>query len=405
MIVRLKQSSIGIKENSLSKPLKTLHITTVDLTAWCFLRSWFRALRANDAEVTLACTVDRFRDDLEATGATVLHLPIARQISPLKDLASFLDLVYLIQRIAPDVVHTHTSKAGFLGRIAARLCGVPLVLHTIHELPENSTKSRLKKAIYWALEWFAARFAHHMVTVSEANYRQILGEHICGKRKLTLVREGLDLDLYKTTVAPSAIRSEFGIPTSATLIGSVGRLESAKGHADLIKAFQLVLAKRPDAYLVIVGHGQLREELELLIKQLDLEQRVILTGWREDMLNILGAFDYYALASHYEGLGIATMEAMAMRKPIVCTGVGGVVDVMVDGETGFLVPPHAPRAMADKLLELIDHPELAQRMSAAARKRVETTFQDKVTNEKLLAVYSRQLAQHGISWSPKAQEN
>ena len=125
----------------MSQPLKALYVTTIDLTPYCFMRSWFETLTRRGAQVTLACTVERFRDELEATGAQVLHLPISRRLSPLEDLASLLDLVYLMRRVRPDVVHTATSKAGFLGRLAARLTGVPLVIHTIYELPENSTSS------------------------------------------------------------------------------------------------------------------------------------------------------------------------------------------------------------------------------------------------------------------------
>lgn len=378
----------------MSRPLKTLHLTTVDLTAYCFLRSWFRTLSQRGAEVTLACTVGKFRDEIAASGAEVLHLPIERRVRPLQDLASFLDLLYLIRRIQPDVVHTHTSKAGFLGRLAARIAGVPLIVHTIHELPENAAKSTLQKGVYWFLEFVAARWAHHLVTVSEPNQKQILSEFLCGAKKLTLIREGLDLAGYVPQRTAAQVRQDLGIPADAPLVGCVARLEPAKGYEDLLEAFRQVLAQEPEARLVIVGEGYQRQDLAALTARLGLETRVLFTGWRDDMIDLLAAFDVFALASHYEGLGIAILEAMALRRPVVCTAVGGVLDVVQDGETGYLVPSREPAAMASRLVELLRDPERRAAFGEAGRKRVEEHFRDEDANRKMLGLYQNLLQKH-----------
>lgn len=378
----------------MSRPLKTLHLTTIDLTAYCFLRSWFRTLSQRGAQVTLACTVEKFRDELVASGAEVLHLPIERRVRPLQDLGSFLDLYYLIRRIEPDVVHTHTSKAGFLGRLAARLAGVPLIVHTIHELPENAAQSTVQKGFYWLLEWIAARMAHHLVTVSEPNQKQILREFLCAPKKLTLIREGLDLEAYVPRRSAAEVRQELGIPVGAPLVGCVGRLEPAKGHEDLLEAFRQVLAEEPEARLVVVGEGYQKADLLARVAQLGLESRVLYTGWREDMLDLLGAFDVFALASHYEGLGIAILEAMALRRPTVCTAVGGVLDVVQDGETGYLVPAREPAAMAARIVELLRDPERRAAMGEVGRRRVEEHFRDEDANRKMLGLYQHLLQKH-----------
>lgn len=371
------------------RPLKIMHVTTIDLTARCFLRPLFKMLTEQGHKVILACTVEKFRDEIEATGAEVIHLPISRRISPVKDIASFLDLIYLIRRVKPDIVHSHTSKAGFLTRIAARLCGVPLVIHTIHELPENSTSSLLIKKFYRALEFIAARFAHHHITVSMPNYDQIIAEGICKPKGLTLIREGLNLEKYKASKTPAQVREEFGIPENDPLIVSVGRLEPAKGHDDLLKAFSYVVREFPDAKLIIVGTGHLYDVLQKRISILGIDGKAILAGWREDMLDILGAADVFALASLYEGLGIATMEAMAMSRPVVCSGVGGVTDVVVDGETGFLTPAHAPEIMAEKICILLGDKEKAASFAASARNRVETVFREDKLTQDIIDLYMK----------------
>lgn len=380
-----------------SRPLpNTLHITTVDLTAWCFLRSWFRCLTAHGYPVVLATTVSKFRTDLEASGAKVVHLPIARKISLLQDLRSLIKLIKLIRQLRPDIVHTHTSKAGFLGRLAATLCHVPLVIHTVHELPQNSTHSPWLIRFYQELERFASRcLCHHLVTVSQPNYEQITSLGIATPERLTLIREGLEQSKYEPYHRGEApgqrtaaeIRHEFNIPDEGVFICSVGRLEEAKGHGDLLQAFAQVVDKHPEARLVIVGQGRLQQELQRKLEGLHLQGKAILAGWRDDMMDILAACDIYALASHYEGLGIATMEAMALERPVVCTGVGGVVDVVIDGVTGHLVPAHQPQAMAEKLLDLLDHPERAQAFAKAAYRRVQDELRDDKANAQMLALY------------------
>ena len=188
------------------------------------------------------------------------------------------------------------------------------------------------------------------------------------------------------------IRREFQVPEDAPLIVSVGRLEEAKGHGDLLRAFSIVSEKHPQARLVIVGQGVLQERLQNELNALGLQGKAVLAGWRGDMLDILAACDIYALASHYEGLGIATMEAMALEKPVVCTGVGGVLDVVVDGQTGHLAPPHQPEQFAAKLLDLLDNPQRARDFAAAGYKRVQEQFHDDKANRAMLALYREILA-------------
>ena len=374
----------------------TLHITTVDLTPWCFLRSWFRCLKQHGYPVVLACTVTKFRADLEDSGAEVIDLPISRRIDPIQDFISLLKLMRLIRRLRPQLVHTHTSKAGFLGRLAARLCGVPHIVHTIHELPQNAAHSPRQIKFYQYLEKFAARFlCDHLITVSQPNYEQITRLDIAPPEKLTLIREGLDHSKYEPYHRHSApgqrstseIRAEFAVPDGAPLICSVGRLEEAKGHGDLLRAFRQVSAVLPQARLVIVGGGILQKRLQNELETLGLQGKAVLAGWRDDMLDILAACDLYVLASHYEGLGIATMEAMALERPVVCTGVGGVTDVVADGVTGHLAPAHNPQAFADKMLDLLQNPDKARQFARAGYRRVQEQFHDEAANQATLALY------------------
>ncbi|MBQ7501462.1 glycosyltransferase family 4 protein [bacterium] len=375
------------------RPKKILVISTVDLTPYCFLRSKFKAMLAAGYDVTLACTVQKFRRELEETGIKLVDLPIERRISPLKDLVSLYNLIKLIRRLKPDMVHTHTSKAGFLGRLAAFLCRVPIRVHTIHELPENSTDNPLRKQIYRFLEWLAAKLAHFHFTVSTPNFKQITEEGICRPEGLAIVREGcLEPENFQTCGSHKELCRKLGFPEDAFIIGSAGRLERAKGHNYLIEAFSLLLRKLPPERaakmrLVITGKGGEQENLQRLTDRLGLSNQVVLAGWVENLNEYLANYDVYALASLYEGLGIANMQAMALKRPVVCTGVGGVLDVIDDGLNGLLVPPADSKAMAEALEKVCTDPALAQRLAEAGYEKVKANFQEKDNCERLLYYY------------------
>ena len=155
----------------------------------------------------------------------------------------------------------------------------------------------------------------------------------------------------------------------------------------MLQAFSIVAEAMPQARLVIVGGGRLQARLQSELEALGLQGKAILAGWRDDMLDILASCDLYVLASHYEGLGIATMEAMALERPVVCTGVGGVIDVVADGTTGHLAPPHNPQAFAEKMLDLLQNPEKASSFARAGYRRVQEQFHDETANKAMLALY------------------
>ncbi|MGM9999659.1 MAG: glycosyltransferase family 4 protein [Candidatus Bruticola sp.] len=385
----------GLEKSGAGK--KVLVVTTIDLTAQCFLRRKFEAMLACGYEVTLACTVQKFRQSLESLGIKVVDIPISRRISPVQDLLSLINLIKFIREYKPDIIHTHTSKAGFIGRLAGFLCGVPLRLHTIHELPENAATKPYTKLLYRLLEKVAAKFACFHFTVSTPNFRQIVAAGIVPADKLAIVREGcLDPDRYQPCGSPAELRQKLQLPADSFIIGSVGRLEEAKGHDILIKAFSLFLQKLPPqeaakVYLVIVGQGLLRQKLEQLINKLNIEKQVILVGWAENLLEYLGNFDIYALNSNYEGLGIANLEAMIMRRPVVCTAVGGVVDVVDHQKNGLLVPPKNPEATAQALFELYSQPEYAAELARQGYAKALSEFQEAPQARKLMEYYARLL--------------
>jgi glycosyltransferase involved in cell wall biosynthesis len=385
---------------SFAKPkavaIKILQVSTIDLTPHCFLRTTFSALRKQGYELALACSLGPHRQSLAPHCDHLFDLPMARQIQPAQDFRSLLALIRLCRSYRPTLIHSYTSKAGFLARLAAKLAGVPLIVHTILELPQNSTDNLWKKKFYWALERMAANWSHHLLTISEANRRQILAEAICSDHQLSTIRYGLKLDQYQPSQSRAQVRAQLGIPEKAPVIGMAARLEPVKGHRDLLAAFQIVLSHHPEAHLVLTGKGPLEAELRLHISQLGLDQRIHVLGWVEDLVSVMASWDVFAFSSHYEGLGMVLLEAFALGVPVVSTQVGGTQDIVDHEQNGLFVARKQPEQMAEAILRLLADPTLARRLAEAGKAKVERDFRSQDMDQSVVELYARLLSCRGL---------
>jgi glycosyltransferase involved in cell wall biosynthesis len=291
---------------------------------------------------------------------------LVRPIAPARDGAALAALVRLFRRERYDVVHTHSVKAGFLGRLAARLAGVPLVVHTIHGVPFE-IDGRLRSRVYLAYERLLAPLTHRIVCVGEALRQEVEGWGVVPAAKLLTIYSGIDFDAYAPTQDAAALRRQLGLDGAAPIVGSVGRLTACKSQVDLVDAMTLLAARRPAAALVLVGDGELRGDLARRIRERGLQGRVHLLGERDDVPDLLRLFDVYAMSSRWEGVGRALTEAMFVGLPIVATPVYGVKEVIRHEETGLLVPPGDPAALATAVERLVADRALAARLGARAR--------------------------------------
>lgn len=346
-------------------------------------------LRRAGHDVALACTFERFEDELRQHADRLYPLQIPRQIRPLHDLRALRDIFKVIRTYRPDVLHSHTSKAGFLTRLAGSLAGVPCILHTIHELPQNSTPSPLKKGYYWLLERLAAHWCHHLITVSEVNRKQILREGICPPEKLSLIPGGLPLERYQSLGTIAETRRQWGLPEGVRVLGTAGRLEPVKGHFDLLQAFHTLARHQPDLHLMIMGTGPLKDQLEARIQALGLGAQVHLLGWVEDLIQAMAALDVFVLASHYEGLGVVLLEALALGLPVVSTRVGGTQDIIEHEVTGLFASSHQPQELAAAIQRLLDDPRLAQDLAQAGQSKVRRQYDCRQADQKILDLYQR----------------
>jgi glycosyltransferase involved in cell wall biosynthesis len=342
-----------------------------------------------DLDVAVACPDGELASRLEKAGIRRVSIS-GRDISFSPKLAA--ELVALMGREKPDLVHTHGSLSG---RIAARLRRIPVV-YTKHGLVRMSGQTGLPPTgplARFVNKNAAKLLADRVIAVSEA-VRKELEESGIPPSMITVIPNGIELRLYKPGARKSSEQQPAG-PDKAgicsPIIGTLCRLSPEKGLDTLIDAAKLVITSCPSARFVIAGTGILEKELQKKILDLRLEPYVRMIGFVDDVPGFLGGLDVFVLPSNSEAIGLAVIEAMASGLPVVATRVGGVPEAVIDGITGLLVPPGQPKALAQAISRLIVDPDLAESMGAAGRKRAETMFDAEAAAERTVAVYTEVL--------------
>jgi glycosyltransferase involved in cell wall biosynthesis len=311
----------------------------------------------------------RLISEAEAIGVKVHVVPdLVREVEPLKDIRAFFRLYRLFRSQDYCIVHTHSTKAGLLGRLAAWLAGVPLIIHTVHGVPFE-LDGNLRSRFYFALERWIGYLSESLICVGDVLRQEVARWKIVPDRKLVTIYSGIDFSSYVPRRAPIEMRRLLGLKKAWPIVGSVGRLSEQKAQHYLIQAVALLKEKYPEIKLLLVGEGELRPLLEKQIQDLGLSSNVFLLGERDDIADLLNIFDVYAMSSRWEGIGRSLTEAMYWGLPVVATCVNGVKELIIDEETGLLVPPHNPSALATAVDRLASDRKVAKRLGSNAQKK------------------------------------
>ena len=321
---------------------------------------------------------------------------LGREIRPLADLRALVGLVRLARRFRPHVVHTHTAKAGVLGRVAARLARVPVVVHTYHGHVLREYFGRVTSAVFRAIERALARQTDGLVTVSESVKADLVEMAIAPADRIRVVPLGLELGPFTEALPRGVLREDAGYPAEAPLVGMVGRLAPVKDVPTFLRAARLVRARRPDVRFSLVGDGPERTALEAEVKALGLESAVCFHGWRRDLPAVYGDLDVVVNASRNEGTPVALIEALAAGRPVVATAVGGTPDVLEGGAHGTLVPAQDEAALAAAIEATLSAPPSPAR-AARARAHVLARYGVPRLLRDLADLYHELLAARGIA--------
>jgi len=295
---------------------------------------------------------------------------LVRPIHPFKDIAALGTLYKILRRERPQVVHTHSSKAGILARVAAYAAGIPVIVHTFHGFGFTPEQPGWLRWLYVLVEKICAGLSTHLIFVSEDNRQEAAALKIGRNTPNSLIHSGISIK----TAVPAAIREERGLPPEAWLVISVGNFKPQKNPLDLIRTAKAVIAQDKMVYFLLVGDGPLRIEAEDLSREEAVDEHVHFLGWRRDAPELIAACDAFLLTSLWEGLPRALVEAGAQSRPAVAYAVNGVKDLLQEGENGFPIEPKNWAAAAEKLLWLKNHPVEAQRMGSQAKNRISVDF-------------------------------
>lgn len=365
------------------RPIKVAHVTTVDGSLHDLLLNQMKSIQQAGYEVTGISAPGEDVAAIEAAGVRHIAVAMTRRLTPLADLQSLEQLYRVMRRERFTIVHTHTPKAGFLGQLAARAAGVPIVINTVHGFYFQGRTSPFWRRFYITLEKMAAHCSDLVLSQSREDVQTAIREGICHPEKIKFLGNGIDLRRFdRSRLEPEVLEArarELGLPRGAPVVGFVGRLVREKGVLELLQAARLVRRDVPNVRFLIVGPLD-REKPDALTPavahQYGVAEICVFTGRRHDMPELLALMDVFVLPSHREGLPRSPMEASAMGVPCVVTDVRGCREVVEHGRNGLVVPVGDVQALAGAMVELLAHHDKARLMGQAGLQMAREQFDE-----------------------------
>jgi glycosyltransferase involved in cell wall biosynthesis len=324
-------------------------------------------------------------------GALTITPDLVRAVHPLKDWLALRDLTRLLRERKPDIVHTHSSKAGVLGRLAAHRAGVPIIVHTIHGPSFGPFQGALANTVFTAAERHAAHCTTHFVVVADAMKKQFLAVGIGRPDQFTRVFSGFPLGPFLEARHDPEFRRRLGLTPEDFIVGKIARLFKLKGHDDLIAAAPDLVRRCPRMKFLLVGGGPWRERFESRVGDLGLQKHFVLTGLvpPADIPRYAGIMDALVHLSSREGIPRALPQALAAARPVVAYDCDGAGEVCLENQTGFLIPPGDQRLLIERLLQLAGDPALRERLGIRGRQLVRDCFPVERMVDDLHALYLR----------------
>ena len=321
-------------------------------------------------------------------GVTAHDIPaLGKEISPWKDLKSVFQIRRFCKENDIDILHTHSSKPGIVGRLGGSLAGVPSIVHTIHGFSFHGHMPAWRRGLFIAMERLMSRYTTTLLCLSKRDRETADRLHISARESVQTFYYGVDFTPFADAFDRDEIRKSLGFDSSNSVIGFTGRFSRQKGLTILLEAFQIVHVRFPNIRLLLVGDGEFRSKLEDDARRRGIADAVVITGFRSDISRLLAAMDIFVMTSLWEGLSRSLAEAMYARLPIIATNVGGTSDVIQNGETGWLIKVNSVDATVDALLDALANPDRACRMADRGYQWARKEFDPPKMQERISRLY------------------
>jgi glycosyltransferase involved in cell wall biosynthesis len=386
---------------------KVLHVCAVDFTVKNFLRPLLRFLMEQGFDVVTACSPGPFVAQLRQEGFDLREIPIARSHNLLSHLRSTRRLYRLMRAEGFTIVHVHTPVASLIGRLAAHLARVPIVIYTAHGFYFHDQMPAAKRRFHVTLEKIGARWCDFLFTQSDEDRQTAIRERIFPSDRVLTIGNGVDLARFNPAHVDQRdlenIRRDLGLASDALVVGVVGRLVQEKGYFELFEAAAHLRSKFANLKVLVIGdalgsdYDNSKLELEAFIARLGVRDNIVFAGMRDDVERLLALVDIFCLPSYREGMPRSIIEAMAMGKPVVATNIRGCREEVVDEETGFLVAARESRLLASALEKLLRDPELRKRCGEAGRQRALALFDERNVLQRQLTMYDQLLREKHLT--------
>ena len=376
--------------------IKICYISSVDITIRFILINHIKFLKREGYDISVVCSPGDFVKEIKYQGIKVKTIKFKRKISPFYDLITFLKLYFYFRKEKFDIVHTHTPKPGLLGQLAAKVAGVPIIVHTIHGFYFQQNDSFLKKSFYIFIERIAAKCSDVIFFVNKEDMQTAIKKGICDFGSMKYFGGGIDLSKFNFNKFSEEFivskKRELKLPIDSKIIGIVGRLVKEKGYLDLFKAFKKIIEIFPNTMLLVIGPLELEKSDKFkpaIVKDYGIEKNVIFLGERTDANELYALMDVFVLPSYREGLGISIIEASAMERPIVATDIRGCREAVDNNKTGILVPVKNSEKLAQAIIYLLKNPDVAREMGKQGREKVLKEFDENMVFGRIKVEYER----------------
>lgn len=391
--------------------VRVLQVCARDVTVQKLLLPLIDRLTEEGYEVVSACTPGRYTPALIARGYSIRPVNVDRRITPWANARSIWELYRLMRRERFDIVHMHTPVAAALGRIAAWMAGVPVIIYTAHGFYHHENMRWRNRQVCVGTERLLGKVTDMLLTQSQEDALSAVLDGIRPAGKVTWIGNGVDIRQFPPGPPSPEAKASFGIPPAAPVVGFMGPIIAEKGVLELVEGFEQALKSVPDAYLLMAGdtiNGDrdlgTKEVIRARVEKGELASRVTFAGYQEDISSFMQAIDLFALPSHREGMPRSIIETMASGKPVIATNIRGCREEIVHNVTGLIAPLRDSEALGQAMARILSDPALAQRMGDAGRQRAEELYDERLVLDREAQVYQKlveeKLHQNAFGKSP-----